>query len=71
MYVLLERLHEVVLGFLAHDVNLAGDPLVHFLLSLGCVFPLKFLGDLADLRFCANLVTWLIYFLLSILSRIS
>lgn len=71
MNVLLERFHEVILGFLAHDFDLAGDPLIHLLLSLGCVLPVEFLGDLADLRFCANLVCWLIYFLLGILSRIS
>lgn len=69
--ILLERLHKELLGFLAHDVDLAGDPLVHLLLPLSGVFALEFLGNLADLWFCSNLVMWLIYFLLSILSRIS
>jgi hypothetical protein len=69
--ILLEGLHEELLGFSAHDVDLAGDPLVHLLLPLDGVFALDLLGDLADLGFCANLVMWLIYFLLSILSRIS
>jgi hypothetical protein len=66
---LFEGLNQELLGLLAHDVDLGGDPLVHLLLSLGGVFALKFLGDLADLGFCANLVMWLIYFFG--LSRIS
>jgi hypothetical protein len=67
--ILLERLSQVLLGFLAHDVDLAGDPLVHLLLSLFGVFAFEFLGDLAYLGFCTILVMWLIYFF--VLSRIS
>jgi hypothetical protein len=46
---LLERLDEELLGLLAHDVDLAGDPLVHLLLSLDGVLAFDFLGNLADL----------------------
>jgi hypothetical protein len=67
--ILLERLSQVLLGFLAHDVDLAGDPLVHLLLSLFSVLAFEFLGDLAYLGFCTILVMWLIYFF--VLSRIS
>ena len=71
VYILLEGLDKELLGLLAHDVDLAGDPLVHLLLSLDGLFALDFLRDLADLRFCSNLVMWLIYFFPLILSRIT
>lgn len=67
--VLFERFDKELLGFLAHDVYLTGDPLVHFLLSLGGVFSFKLLWDLTNFGFC--FILWLIYFLFTILSRIS
>lgn len=66
---MLEGLDQEFLGLLAHDVDLAGDPLVHLLLSLGGVLALEFLGDLADLGFASNLVMWLINFFLTRISE--
>jgi hypothetical protein len=68
--ILLERLSQVLLGFLTHDVDLAGNPLVHLLLSLFSVLAFEFLGDLAYLGFCTILVMWLINFLLSRISKL-
>lgn len=67
---LLERLDEELLGFLAHDFDFRGDPLVHLLLSFSGVFSFDFLGDLADLGFGPHFVLWLIYFLVAILFSI-
>lgn len=66
---MLEGLDQELLGLLAHDVDLASDPLVHLLLSLGGVLALKFLRDLADLGFASNLVMWLINFFLTRISE--
>ena len=70
-YVLFERFDKEFLSFLAHNFNLAGDSLVHLLLSLSGVLTFNLFGDLPDLWFSSNLVMWLIYFLIHILSRIS
>lgn len=69
-HVLLKRLDEELLSFLAHDVNFGGDSLVHLLLAFYGVFSFDLFGDLADLGFGPDFVLWLIYFLVAILSRI-
>ena len=46
---LLEGPNQKVLSFLAHGFDLAGDPLIHLLLSLGGVLALELLRDLANL----------------------
>ena len=37
-----------VLGFGAHDLNLAGDSFVHFFLSLNSFFSIELLGNLSN-----------------------
>ena len=67
---LLKRLDQELLGLLAHDVDLGGNPFVHLLLSLFGVFAFDFLGYLTNLGFCTILVMWLINFLLSRISKL-
>lgn len=37
-----------VLGFLAHDLDLAGDSFIHFFLSLNSFFGIELLGNLSN-----------------------
>ena len=46
--ILLIRLEEEVLGFLAHDFDLAGDSFVHFFLSFNSFFGVHFFRDLSN-----------------------
>ena len=48
MEVFLERFEKEILSFIAHDLDLAGDPLVHFLLSFNGFLGIQFFGDLSN-----------------------
>lgn len=46
--ILLIGLEEEVLSLLTHDLDLAGNPLIHLLLSLDSLLSIELLGDLSN-----------------------
>lgn len=46
--IFLVRFEKEVLGFGAHDLDLAGDSFVHFFLSLNSFFSVELLGNLSN-----------------------